>query len=100
MGVGVETVRSSLAATPVKATGPKAEGALVVLVIAPAVELVTFITTSQLVPATREAALKRTLLSPAAEGVPAMVVTVPQAAGVKLKTVSNKVNPPGNVSST
>ena len=44
--------------------------------------------------------LKRTLLSPPAEAVLSIFVTVPHAAGVKLNVVFASVRPDGNVSST
>jgi hypothetical protein len=66
----------------------------------PAMAPVTFITTWQpLLPAS-EAALNRTLLSPASEAAPLILVTVPHPSGVNVKVVFSRVIPVGNVSST
>jgi len=97
---GSSTVRLSLAVDPVRDTGPVAVGVPVVFVTAPAVELVTFITTWQLEPDAIEAALNRTAPSPAADAVSSVFVTVPHAPGVKLKVVFCSVIPAGKVSST
>lgn len=94
------TVRSAAAAVPLKETGPAAKGAAVVFVIAPGVELVTFICTWQLAPVASEDAVKRTLASPTAEAPPLVLVTVPQLAGVKVKLVFCSVRPVGKLSST
>ena len=97
---GTTTSKLALEVRPVSAIGPVAVGAVVVFVIAPDVLLVTFNCTWQLLLAAIEAALKRTLSSPAADAAPLVVVTVPQAAGVNVKVVSSSVNPVGKVSST
>jgi hypothetical protein len=97
---GATTVSGAEAVRPVRATGPPAVGALVVFVTPPGVELVTFMTTWQLLPAAMEAALKRTAPSPAAEAAPVVLVTVPQRVGVNVKVVFSNVSPVGKVSST
>jgi len=92
------TVNVAFAVPPVSATGPVAVTAFVVFNEAPAVLLVTFTSTAQLAPAAKVATFKRALLSPAVEAAPAVVVTVPQAAGVNTKVVFASVMPAGNVS--
>ena len=88
----------AVAVPPVKATGPVAVTAVVVLLEVPAVLLVTFNCTWQLEPAARLATFNRALLSPAADAAPVVLVTVPQAAGVKVKVMFANVIPTGNVS--
>src|SRR6185369_1688290 len=90
---------AAVAAVPLITAGPEVVGAAVVLVMLPAVELVTFIATRQVAPAAMVPAVKRMLLSPAAEAAPDVFVTVPQAAGVKVKVVFWRVSPDGKVSS-
>ena len=85
---------------PVVATGAVPAGALVVLVAEPAVLEVTFSCTWQELLAASPVAVSRTLLSPAADAAPLVLVTVPQAAGVKVKVVFSSVKPAGKVSST
>lgn len=93
------TVRSSAAVPPVNASPPPVPvTALVVFVTVPGVLLVTLTVTAQLAPAAKLATFRRTFPSPAVLAAPAVVVTVPQAAGVKPKVVSFRVTPPGKVS--
>src|SRR5665647_2784156 len=92
------TVRAALAVEPPSAAGPAATTALVVLVILPA--LVTLIETWQVAPAARDATENRTLVSPAAEAAPVVLVTTPQADGAKLKPMLCSLSPEGKMSST
>jgi hypothetical protein len=93
------TFKAAEAAVPVVATGVNPTGALVVLVIEPTVLDVTFTWAWQLDPAAILPVVNRILLSPPALAPPAILVTVPQAAGVKVNVVLLNVNPAGNVSS-
>jgi hypothetical protein len=95
-----KTVIGALAAVPVVATGPVAVGVVVLFVTNPGVLEVTLICAAQVPVGARLAVLKRKLVSPATLALPSILVTVPQAGGVKIKVALAKVRPPGKVSST
>ena len=92
------TFRLALEVPPIKSMGPVVVTAVVVLVDVPGVLLVTFKVTWQLAPTAKLATFKRALTSPTADARPFVLVTVPQAAGVKVNVVFKSVMPVGKVS--